>query len=600
MATPALEARVLDASDEHKHTATAQPFASSAGTSEYGLHAHAVFRCRSRCRFQYAGPIHTLQFAPMLVNEALLNSTDGGPSRAAASFATILAGTLDTETRFELGLADPGGFEPGSVKSGAPRTGREVAAILDAVDARSDGAPPADNEDVGFKARVAEEMERWHDVLAKRVHRHAAGEVLPPASVAAAGLAVACAWAASMRGHPASLHGAAAKHWRECGEASAFFVAEGAFGALEEPTAQLDAAWAEYGFAQGCARACFREVSRVVAAALAPVFAEGVELCGAATVLGAAARAAALVVATSEYLAVRIEPMLVMFAVPRIAQKRKRTADSHATLPATDSVVMDVLEMCNSLAKHSERNDVVEWANAARQALEPCVRQYMPHVSAGRDGVPFERQALSNLCAAILANPRLPSSDPLLAKWRPLACRTVTRLRLVRPPTNEEEQRSTPRQRLDARREARLVASATSHRALAERPDLQAPWVDALGASWRVLFHRHAGAKAAVAKLDVGTEGEDSQAAALRVRARDAAHGDAITAAHGNESATRMWSVANVAYATMRYNTFGEPPFALAAAPLDARVVVCQNGEQERRMEKRMATWVTAYPMSLA
>jgi hypothetical protein len=91
------------------------------------------------------------------------------------------------------------------------------------------------------------------------------------------------------------------------------------------------------------------------------------------------------------------------------------------------------------------------------------------------------------------------------------------------------------------------------------------------------------------------------RAAALRAGTCTAARADASSIVEGNDSATRMWAVANVSYAAMRYLTFGEASYSLAAAPLDARVVVCRDGGLGGALkEKRLATWVTTYPASLA
>jgi len=600
MAAPTLQAHVLDASDPRGVVATErQHLGTGWDASNYGADVHAIARHRRRERIRQASPLRTLHFAQAVVNETLARS-GRGPTRAAATLAAVLAGTVGRRTRLDLGLADPGGFgdKGRAVGAAAARTSQEVASILDAV-----GPPtPVDPVDISFRARVADEMREWGEALAElaeRVHCRAPGRAaVPAASVAAAGLALACAWAASMRGHPATA-GMAVAHWREHGEASARLVAASAFGALEEPTAQLRAAWAAHGLAEGYARASFRDVARVVARALAPVFASGVVLCGEHAVLRMAARAAALVVVTSEYLALRTESMLVMFAVPMDSTARKRATDNHATLPVIDGFASSVLEMCRDLANHPTRAEVANLAKEAMQALEPCVQHYLPHASAQREGVPFERLALADLLAIILSNPPSPSPrhDPQLAKWHTTACETVSRLRLVRQPTVEEEKRAEPHRLLDERREARLVTTETAHRVLAEPASADSVWATTLGANWRGLFVRYANAKAAADRFAADVDGESEQAAGRRAEAHAAARADASSILEGNNAATRMWAVSNAAYAAMRYTSFGEAPYSLAAAPLDARVVSRDGGTPK---EKCMATWVTAYPASLA
>lgn len=609
MAAPTLRLCVLDVSDPRNLAAPARAgldlAASSSpsgrvgrGAVSYGADAHRAFRHRRpECR-PHPSPLRTLQFAPAVVNETLSRTSDGGPTRAAATLAAVLAGTVGHQMRLDLGLLDPGGFgnNEAAAEGAAARTSQEVASVLDAV-GRADSANPAD---VGFKTRVAEEMHAWQEALAEQVRRRASASA-PAASVAAAGLAVACAWAASMRGHPETV-GLAVAHWRKHGEASACLVAAGAFGALEEPTEQLCTAWAAHGLAIGHARAAFRDVSRVVAAALAPAFADGVALCGEHAVLYAAARAAAFVVATSEYLATRTESMLIMFAVPRPAHKRKRAADNHATLPADDGFAADVLTMCSDLAAHPTRTDVCTWAKDALAALESSVKHYLRHASTQRGGVPFDRLALADLCAVVLSNPRPPRQDARLAKWHALACQTVSRLRLVRPPTAEEEQRVKPHRLLDERRRARLVDTEEAHRSIVEQPESQRAWAAALGESWKTHFERLANAKAATDRFAAAADNESEQQGAFRAGTHAAARADANSAVEGNDSATRMWAVSNVAYAAMRYLVFGEAPYLLAAAPLDARVVVCRGGSALGApvREKRMATWVTVYPAAFA
>lgn len=587
-----MESRVQGAPDLQIVVATAFPhFSEKSDAYQYGFDTHKILRGRYS-RLEQASPVHTLQFAPAVVN-GVLSRIPNLPSRAAAALVAVLAGTVDIPNRLSLGLSDPGRFEDNHMAAGTTtkfRTSREVVSVLDAVGS-------TDNADAGFKAQVAEEMARWKEAMVDCVYHNSLVEKESPASVAVAGLAVACAWVASMRGYPLPA-GAAALHWRTYGEADARMVAEGAFGAFNEPSAQLHAAWKRHGIAEGFARAVFREVSRGVASALAPVFAKGVALCGERVVLAAAARAAALVVATSEYLVVRTEPMLIMLAEPQNERKRKRASDSHATLPILCGFASNVIDMCKDLATHPTRADVVKWACATHTALEPLVQMYMPHASAGHEGMPFERQPLVNLCAAIVSNSPQPlRNDPLLAKWYTLACQTISRLRLVKVPTVEEEQRTNTASQLDERREARFVATETAHRVLVERSNFQQSWADALGAGWCVLFERYAAARDAVKRSETGgsaTTKESDGCAAARI--------DKRSMTEGNESATRMWAVANVSYVTMRYVVLGEPPYFLAAAPLDAKVVVAfqENGQGGVRQEKRMVTWATAYPASFA
>lgn len=611
MAAPTLQLHVLDASDPRSLAARARPDLDVASNAllcsadmraplNYG--AEVVSRHRRSEGFRKASPGRTLRFAQALVNDILSRSDKGGPTCAATALAAVLAGTVDRQMRFDLGLVDSGGSRNQDDDEATPttmRTSQEVASILDAV-----GQPGStDPADVGFRARVTDEMRAWREALAERVHRRASGKSaeLPAASVAAAGLAVACAWAASMRGHPETA-GMAVAYWREHGEANARLVEAGAFGALVEPTDQLRAAWAVHGLAEGCARASFREVSRGVAQTLAPAFAKGVSLCGKCVVLHAAARAAALVVAASEYLATRTEPMLVMFAVPRATPKRKRAVDSHATLPAVDGFVSAVLKMCSDLANHPTRAEVSACAKDALLALEPCVERYLPHASAQREGVPFERRALANLCSIVLSNPRPPRQDQRLAKWYTFACQTISRFRLVRPPTAEDEQRVDSHWLLDERRNARIVVTEAAHRPLVEQPAALSEWAAVLGERWTTQFLRYANAKDAADRFAVGVDEEDEKVAALRSDIYTAALTDANSIVQGNDSATRMWAVANVSCAAMRYLTCGEASYSLAAPPLDARVVVCRNdGELGGAVqEKRMATWVTTYPASFA
>lgn len=553
------------------------------GAYNYGLGAQDVSRKRHRVNVEREPPTTTMRFAHAVVNEALSRGCVDGPARAASTLAVVFAGTIESQARKDLGLSNPGGFEGKGNVGGAilAQSSQALFQILDAVGPTDpvdyvDVVDPLDSVDVGFQTWVDREMRAWKELLVDDAPpKRSTSPNAPPSTsvVAATVVATACAWAAAMRGHP-SARGMATQHWRDCGKANAYLVAVGAFGVLEEPTAHLHTAWSTHGLAHAFAREAWRDVARVVAHTLAPIFAEGVAKCGDKEVLHMATRAAALVVATSEYLATRTEPILIMLSAPTVTQtpssRRKHPIDEYASLPAIEGFASRVVAMCSDLSTHPTRHDVAKWARMAHSDLSSSLECNVTAASTEREGMVFNRLSLCDLCTAILSNPtRGPQHDAGLARWHGLARQTVSRLRISRPPTRREEARL-PRCRLiDERCEARLITSEGAHRSKSAPRKAQEGWTEALGESWRALFERYANALSAVNRFAVGLEDESEEDEGRRRDEHTAASDDADSILGGNESTTRVWSVANAAYAAMRYTAFGDVPFSLASAPPD-------------------------------